>query len=344
MSAGGARTICELRGGDSRLDWNGPTDPRPVHDPVGRGGRSSGVAGGGPPVSRSRSRFRHSSRPRLAVVGQISAPESGRVRWGRSAGSIDRWLSEARCRSQPVFSPDGTRLAFNSDRGGNLDIWELELASGAVRRLTVASSDDWDPAYTRDGMQLLWSSNRSGNFEVWIAASDGSGARKLSSDGVDAENPTATPDGRWIVYSSANPAQNGIWKIRPDGTEAQRVASGRSACPSSPRTGGGSLRGRDQGRVRVVALDDGAEIAAIDLSLARSGTSIRPQSLAARLVDPGLGDFVRRVRHGCTAVAPGRRVRSAARSLAAPRAQPESFAISPMAPPLLDRPGSLDLL
>ena len=236
---------------------------------------------------------------------------------------------------QPVVSPDGARLAFNSDRGGNLDIWELETASGGVRRLTVAAGDDWDPAYTHDGKQLLWSSNRSGNFEVWIAASDGSGARKLTADGVDAENPTVTPDGKWIVYASANPAQNGVWKIRSDGGGAERLAPGPMSVPElSPDGRWISFVDIDANRLRVIAFDGGAEIFATALpppgfSISQFGRS-RWLPGSSSLVwldnDPTGATFL-----VAQEIAAGRDTSPGRRILArgTPDAPIESFAISP---------------
>ena len=185
---------------------------------------------------------------------------------------------------QPVFSPDGARLAFSSDREGDVDLWELEVASGHLRRLPTARGDDWDPAYSPDAKQLLWSSKRTGHYEVWIAASDGTGARQVSADGVDAENPVMTPDGRWIVYASANPFRNGIWKIRPDGTEASRLVTGSQSNPEiSPDGRWVSVLDNEGGRLRVVTLADAADVAAFDLP----GGAVWPMS-RARPASPAL--------------------------------------------------------
>jgi len=132
---------------------------------------------------------------------------------------------------QPAFSPDGSWVIFSSDRSGSLDLWAIETATGATRRLTYDAADDWDPAYTPDGKHLLWSSNRSGNFEIWTADADGGGARQVTHDGVDAENPSMTADGAWVVYSSANPANPGIWKVRPDGADPTLVLGGNFTIP-----------------------------------------------------------------------------------------------------------------
>ena len=214
------------------------------------------VAGPGRVVIDQRSPIQNLAEWPLVARRATGANETP-SRWLTRGASVDR---------QPVFSPDGTRLAFNSDRGGNLDLWELELATGSVRRLIVAAGDDWDPAYTRDGKHVLWSSNRSGNYEVWRAESDGGRARRLTDDGVDAENPTATPDGAWIVYASANPAKSGVWKVRPDGKDAQLVVAGTLGVPElSPDGRWFACIDTGNNLLRVITLSDGAEVVTIAL-------------------------------------------------------------------------------
>jgi len=177
---------------------------------------------------------------------------------------------------QPAFSPDGRRVVFTSDRSGSLDLWSLELATGAVRRLTFDAADDWDPHWSPDGKFLLWSSNRTGHFEVWIAEPDGTGARKVTSDGVDAENPTMSADGTWVVYSSGNAAAPGIWKIRPDGRDATLLLAGSFTMPElAPKTGWvAAVRAASSGdgmaSVRVVRLEDGATVAELSVPGTRS--------------------------------------------------------------------------
>jgi Tol biopolymer transport system component len=168
---------------------------------------------------------------------------------------------------QPAFSPDGRRVVFSSDRSGSLDLWSLDVATGAVSRLTFDAADDWDPHWSPDGKHLLWSSNRSGHFEIWMAEPDGTGARQVTADGVDAENPTMSLDGSWIVYSSGNPASVGIWKIHPDGSAATHLVAGNVLLPElSPKTGwiaavDSSRLAGDLRRIQIVRLEDGANVA-----------------------------------------------------------------------------------
>ncbi|HKF45230.1 MAG TPA: protein kinase [Thermoanaerobaculia bacterium] len=196
----------------------------------------------------------------------ISAGPSPAERWLTRGNSADR---------QPVFSPDGEWVLFTSNRSGNLDIWKLNLKTGAVRRLTEDAAEDWDPAMTRDGRSLIWSSGRGGHLEIWIADADGSGPRQVTHDGVDAQNPTITGDGTWIVYNSGNPVGNGIWKIHPDGSGATRIVAGTTAHPEVSPDGQYVvyLTGIQDQRetVRVARIADGSPAAETRIPIRRLG-------------------------------------------------------------------------
>jgi Tol biopolymer transport system component len=181
-------------------------------------------------------------------------PDTGAARRRTIGTAADR---------QPAYSPDGRRVVFSSNRAGNLDLWLLDVESGALTQLTDDVAQDWDPAFTPDG-RLLYSSDRGGNLEVWIAAADGSDPRQVSRDGVDAENPTMTADGRWIVYFSGNPDNPGIFRIRPDGTEPHRIAAGNFIVPEVSPDGRYAMFTRvlkpQPAEVRVVEIETGEPV------------------------------------------------------------------------------------
>jgi serine/threonine protein kinase len=186
--------------------------------------------------------------------------DNAREHWLTRGASIDR---------QPTFSPDGKRVLFSSNRSGNLDVWEMDVETGALSRITDHPGNDWDPSYTPDGRNILWSSDRGGTFEIWEAATDGTSARQISHDGVDAENPTMTPDGQWILFLSGRPEQAGACKMHPDGTGVTPIVAGVNLPDMSPDgtlfsapSGIGQRTGRDLG---VFHMSDGTAIAHITL-------------------------------------------------------------------------------
>ncbi|HET7437368.1 MAG TPA: protein kinase [Thermoanaerobaculia bacterium] len=152
---------------------------------------------------------------------ELTTGETPHARWLSHGTSMDR---------QPAYTRDGQRIVFASDRGGNPDLWELTIATGALRRLTDHDAVDWDPHVAPDGA-LLWSSNRGGHFEVWTATRDGANPKQITSDGVDAENPTVPADGSAIYYDSSNPKSDGLWRIPRSGGAATLVVAGETIHP-----------------------------------------------------------------------------------------------------------------
>jgi len=194
-----------------------------------------------------------SSRQNLREISLSGGEAEGAGHWLTRGNSTDR---------QPTFSPDGQWMLFSSNRGGNLDLWKMSVATGALRRLTEDLAEDWDPAFSPDGTRILWSSNRNGHFEIWTCAADGTEARQLTQDGFDAENPTMTSDGRWVVYNSANPAQSGIWKIHPDGTGATLIVAGAWSVPDVSPDGRyvAYRRGGQMRAVMIARVEDGDQV------------------------------------------------------------------------------------
>lgn len=146
-------------------------------------------------------------------------------------GNVTRWLTRGMSVDrQPAYARGGTSVVFASDRGGNVDLWEVTLDSGRTRRLTDHLSVDWDPQPLSDA--LVWSSNRGGHFEIWTASMDGASPQQVTRDGVDAENPSLPASGDWIYYDSTNPKHDGLWRIRRDGSGAELLVAGETVHPA----------------------------------------------------------------------------------------------------------------
>lgn len=63
-------------------------------------------------------------------------------------------------KTQPRWSPDGQRLAYVSDRAGNLDIFIMNLNGTHLVNLTANPADDYEPAWSPDGLNLAFVSTR----------------------------------------------------------------------------------------------------------------------------------------------------------------------------------------
>jgi Tol biopolymer transport system component/C-terminal processing protease CtpA/Prc len=76
-----------------------------------------------------------------------------------SGGEARLLISHPATESKPLYSPDGTKLAFVSTRTGNGDIYVLTLASGELKQLTFDDAMDQLDAWSRDGKFLYFTTS-----------------------------------------------------------------------------------------------------------------------------------------------------------------------------------------
>src|SRR5439155_8313023 len=102
--------------------------------------------------------------------------------------------------SDPAFSPDGSRIAFVSQRDGNAEIYVMNADGTGSTRITNDPQPDGRPAFTPDGQSLVFHSARAaGKQQIWAVNLDATGLTQLTRDSVNA-SPTVSPDGQTIAY------------------------------------------------------------------------------------------------------------------------------------------------
>jgi Tol biopolymer transport system component len=93
-----------------------------------------------------------------------------------------------------TWSPDGSRIAFASDRDGNYEIYVMDTDGSNQRRLTFDSQErDQSPSWSTDGKQIAFAKGRF----IYVMSADGKNERKLTEWGVD---PAWAPDGKKIAF------------------------------------------------------------------------------------------------------------------------------------------------
>ncbi len=111
----------------------------------------------------------------------------------------------------PSFSPDGSRILFQSDRNGNWDLYEMELAVGesSLTRLTDAAGDDENGSYSPDGRYVVFTSTRDDKTnkkykprELYVMTSKGKTQRRVTTSyGADNWSPSFI-DTSTIIFAS----------------------------------------------------------------------------------------------------------------------------------------------
>jgi len=132
---------------------------------------------------------------------------------------------------QPSWSPDGSRIAFQSYRDGNFHLWSVKPDGSDLRQHTKGGYDHREPMWSPDGKYLLCSSDRAanGNYDIWEIELANGAAKQLTTNPADDYQPAYAPDGKTIAFVSVRPEGPGIYLRSIDGTEKKLIAMGGGA-------------------------------------------------------------------------------------------------------------------
>ena len=120
----------------------------------------------------------------------------------------------------PVWSPDGHKLALTlGGRGGNPDIYVLDLSTQDLTRITDDPAIDTEPEWAPDGRSLYFTSDRAGSPQIYqIGVTAGSHPKRITFSGTYNARPRISPDGTQLAVVTLD---NGNYRIA-----VQDLASG----------------------------------------------------------------------------------------------------------------------
>jgi dipeptidyl aminopeptidase/acylaminoacyl peptidase len=96
--------------------------------------------------------------------------------------------------SAPAWSPDGTEIAFESDKDGDGEIYVMKADGTDVRQLTNNTIHDEGPAWAPDGTRIAYTSGPDNlNGDVWVMNADGSDPMQLTDSPGRDESPDWQP-------------------------------------------------------------------------------------------------------------------------------------------------------
>lgn len=123
-----------------------------------------------------------------------------------------------------AYSPEGARIAFVSDRDGNLEVYVVDADGQTPTRLTATPGAEAYPAWTPDGQQIVYQSNPGTGTQLWIMNADGSNQRQLTTVGEN-QWPAVSPDGRTIAFVSTRDQRYDVYLMDIDGANQRNVSS-----------------------------------------------------------------------------------------------------------------------
>jgi TolB protein len=111
-----------------------------------------------------------------------------------ATGEAKRATFAGEWNTDPVISPDGTKIAYVT-RAGTFDIMVVDIDGRNPVRITQDMGDNEDPCWSPDGRYLVFSSTRRGRSEIWISTADGRHQVPITTGSTGWQQPTWQPNG-----------------------------------------------------------------------------------------------------------------------------------------------------
>ncbi len=134
------------------------------------------------------------------------------------------------------------RIAFASDRDGNIEIYVMDNHGGNQRNLTNNPDRDRSPSWSPDGKRIVFVSDRDAHVhpkrgrptdEIYMMDADGGNQQKLTENRVDDWAPSWSPDGKRIAFVSErdgdNPLNLEIYVMDTNGANQQKLTENPGA-------------------------------------------------------------------------------------------------------------------
>jgi TolB protein len=116
------------------------------------------------------------------------------------SGSTQRLTNTPAIETAPSFSPDGSKIVFESDRSGSPQLYIMSRSGGEAQRISFGKGRYGTPVWSPRGDLIAFTKQGQGRFHIGVMRTDGSEERLLTASFLD-EGPTWSPNGRVIMFS-----------------------------------------------------------------------------------------------------------------------------------------------
>jgi len=139
-----------------------------------------------------------------------------------NGSGLQRLTTDPAIDNLPTWSPDGARIAFNTNRDGNWEIYVMNADGSNPVNLSRNIGNDQMPDWSTDGTKIVFQSDRAGDMEVYtMSASDGSSVVRLTyNPGFDGQASWSPGDTKIALTRAGH-----IFTMNADGSGATRVTS-----------------------------------------------------------------------------------------------------------------------
>jgi TolB protein len=108
----------------------------------------------------------------------------------------------------PSYSPDGSRIVFESDRSGTQQLYVMGAGGGEPQRISFGQGRYGTPVWSPRGDLIAFTKQHQGRFHIGVMRTDGSEERLLTASFLD-EGPTWAPNGRVLMFTRETSGEGG---------------------------------------------------------------------------------------------------------------------------------------
>ena len=129
----------------------------------------------------------------------------------------------------PAISPDESMIAYDSDEGGNYDIWTMDLKTFQRRQITHYQNHDFYPTFSPDGKSIAYTSFRNQSFHLFFKDLSIPDSRpvQLTQGEMISAHPAFSPAGDGIYFDSNQGGGNHIYFLNLENYATYQVTEGK---------------------------------------------------------------------------------------------------------------------
>jgi len=180
-----------------------------------------------PTISRQRDKiaFICDASGRTDLFVQSLSPETGKTSTPKQIFSYPR-----SSQGSPTFSPDGSKIAFVSDKDGSPRIYiipsEAKKTRATAQLLTKKNKENTCPCWSPDGTKLAYSAKTEGTRQIWIYDFETHEERQLTTGPGNKENPSWAPNSLHLVFNSTDDMYSDLYIVNIYQPDAVKITKG----------------------------------------------------------------------------------------------------------------------
>lgn len=134
-----------------------------------------------------------------------------------------RFIASTLWEGTAQYSPDGKRIAFESNRSGVTSIWVSNADGSNAVDLSLGGAISRSPCWSPDGQRVALASEPEGSPDIYVIRASGGKPIRLTTDSAEDNHPSWSRDGKYVYFASERTGRSEVWKVPAGGGEAVQV-------------------------------------------------------------------------------------------------------------------------